>query len=171
MKLYIKQKVFALRDSFQIYNEYKEPQFTVKGKYVSVGKKLTLFDRNDQEVLKINQKIFTFLPKFFLIRNGETVATVRKKFTFFRDRYVVPELGWTVQGSFTDHKYEITDENGNVIASVSKKWIAWGDTYEFDFDTTRANADLALGVVLVVDACIELKGGTRGVSIIRSGND
>ena len=76
-----------------------------------------------------------------------------KEFTFFKHEYSVNGLGWQVHGDFWDHEYEIT--NGNtVIASVSKEWMTWGDTYEIRLGY-GADEATALAVVLVIDACIE----------------
>ena len=38
MKLYMKQKVFSLKDRFTIKNEAGEDVYTVEGKFISLGK-------------------------------------------------------------------------------------------------------------------------------------
>ena len=42
------------------------------------------------------------------------------------------------------------------VATVSKEWFTWGDTYEISVDDS-VEPILALAVVLVIDACLESK--------------
>lgn len=152
MKLYIKQKVFSWGDKFRIYDEYENDKYSVEGEVFTFGKKLHLNDRNGKELAFIHQKMWSFLPKFFISRNGVDVAQVIKEFTFFRQEYTVEGPGWTVNGDFLAHEYEISAGN-RTVAAVSKQWFTWGDTYEIDI---AADADeiLVLCVVLIIDAVL-----------------
>jgi uncharacterized protein YxjI len=62
MKLYIKQKVFSLRDKYNVYNEAQQPVFTVAGEF-SIGAKIHLYDLLGVELFYIEQKLFRFLPR------------------------------------------------------------------------------------------------------------
>ena len=152
MKLYIKQHVFTWGDKFSIYDEAGNEKYRVEGEVFTLGKKLHLYDLQGIELAFIEQEIFTFLPQYHISRNGMQIAEVVKEFTFFKHEYTVNGLGWNVHGDFWDHEYEIAD-NGRTVASVSKEWMTWGDSYEIRFD---ADVDeiAALAVVLVIDACI-----------------
>lgn len=150
MKLYIKQKVFAIKDRFSIYDENQDVIFTCEGKIFSIGKKLNVFDSNNNHAAYIHQKVLALLPKYFINRNGQDIACVQRKLTFFRPSYDIAEFNWHVQGNFLAHEYTIT-QNGNVIIAVSKKWISWGDCYELNI---ADNVDLvdAVCAVLIIDA-------------------
>ena len=152
MKLYIKQKVFSWGDKFRIYDEYENDKYYVQGEVFSLGKKLHLYNQSGNELAYIHQKLLSFLPKYFISRNGTDVAQVIKEFTFFRQEYTVDGLGWNVKGDFLAHEYTISAPN-RPIASISKRWFSWGDTYEIDiFD--NADEIMALCVVLIIDAVI-----------------
>lgn len=152
MKLYIKQHVFTWGDKFSIYDQTGCEKYRVEGEVFTLGKKLHLYDLQGNEIAFIEQEIFTFLPQYHISRNGMHIADVVKEFTFFKHEYTVNGLGWNVHGDFWDHEYEIAD-NGRTVASVSKEWMTWGDSYEIRFG---ADVDeiAALAVVLVIDACI-----------------
>ena len=152
MKLYIKQKVFSWGDKFRIYDEFENDKYSVEGDVFTFGKKLHLYDQNGTELAFIHQKVFSFLPKYFISRNGADVAQVVKEFTFFHQEYSVEELGWTVSGDFFAHDYEISGA-GRTVASVSKHWFTWGDTYEIDI-ASEADEIMALCVVLIIDAVL-----------------
>ena len=152
MKLYIKQHVFTWGDKFSIYDEAGNEKYRVEGEVFTLGKKLHLYDLQGIELAFIEQEIFTFLPKYHISRNGMQIAEVMKEFTFFKHEYTVNGLGWNVHGDFWDHEYEIAD-NGRTVASVSKEWMTWGDSYEIRFGA-EVDEIAALAVVLVIDACI-----------------
>lgn len=153
MNLYIKQKVFSWGDKFSIYDDLGNTRYYVEGEVFSFGKKLHLYDAIGNELAFIQQKVLTFLPKYYISRLGTQIAEVVKEFTFFKHRYTVNGLGWEVHGDFLDHEYEITS-GGRSVASVSKEWMTWGDTYEIRL-ANDADAINALAVVLVIDACID----------------
>ena len=153
MNLYIKQKVFSFGDSFTIYNEQGDPCFLARGEVFSLGKRLHITDLAGNELALIQQKLFSFLPKYYISRGGRDVAEVVKHFTFFKQEYSVNGFGWSIQGDFFAHEYEIYC--GDVPAvTVSKQWFTWGDTYEIAVAPGIDPID-ALAVVLVIDACNE----------------
>lgn len=152
MKLYIKQKVFSWRDRFRIYDEFENDKYYVEGEVFTLGKKLHLYSSGGQEMSYIHQKVMSFLPKYYINVNGTDIAQVVKEFTFFRQKYTVSGLGWTVEGDFWQHEYRILSED-RVIAAVSKRWFSWGDTYEIDI-AESVDEIVALSVVLVIDAVI-----------------
>lgn len=152
MKLYIKQKVFSWGDKFRIYDENENDKYYVEGEVFTFGKKLHLYSRVGNELAFIHQKVWSFLPKYFISRNGTDVAQVIKEFTLFRQEYTVEGLGWNVHGNFWAHEYEISS-SGRTIASISKHWFTWGDTYEIDI-ADDADELIALCVVLIIDAVI-----------------
>jgi len=152
MKLYIKQKVFSWGDKFRVYDEYENDKYYVEGEVFTFGKKLHLYSQAGNELAFIHQKVWSFLPKFFISQNGVDVAQVIKEFTFFRQEYTVEGLGWTVSGDFLAHEYEIS-ANGLTVASISKRWFTWGDTYEIDV-ANNTDETMALCVVLIIDAVI-----------------
>ena len=109
------------------------------------------------EVAFIQQKVFSFLPSYFVYVNGEEIAEIVKEFTFLFPRYSIEGLGWDIEGSFMAHDYEITQE-GRPIVTITKEWMTWGDSYELDITDSRDEI-VALAVVLTIDAVTESKSG------------
>lgn len=154
MNLYIKQQVFTFSDKFSIYDEAENEHYYVQGElFGTLGKKLHLFNTVGLEVAYIEQKWISFLPKYYIYREGSLVTEVVKKLSFFHPYYTAESLGWTVSGDVFDHEYSIS-ENGRMIAKVSKQWLSFGDTYELRI-ASDADEVNALAVALVIDACLE----------------
>lgn len=159
MKLYMKQKVFSWGDKFRVCDEFENDRFFVKGEVFSFGKKLHIYDPCENELAFIHQKVFSFLPRYFVSRYGTDVAEVIKEFTFLKQRYTVRGPGWTVQGNFWAHEYQISAPD-RVIATVSKRWFSWGDSYEIDV-FNDADEVMALCVVLIIDAVLAANNNRR----------
>ena len=85
-----------------------------------------------------------------------------KEFTFFKQKYSVHGLGWQVQGDFWAHEYEIT-QNDQIIVSISKEWMTWGDSYEIRM-ADDVDEIMALSVVLVIDACMASQNNSNAAN-------
>ena len=79
MKLYIKQKVFSIKDKFTIKDEEGNDKYFVEGKILSLGKKFHVYNMEKEEVAYIEQKLMNLLPKFFVYVKGEKIAEIHKK--------------------------------------------------------------------------------------------
>lgn len=148
MKLYLKQKVISIKDRFTVYDEFNSVKYTCSEKLISIVKKYRLYDTNNTEKVFIKQKLISWLPKFYVYINGEKIATVKKCFSI-RPKYFVPELNWKIKGNILEHQYSIMQDDKE-IASVSKKYISWGDSYEINI-IDAANEIKVLSIVLIID--------------------
>ena len=150
MKLRFKQRFFSWLDSYDIFGENGEIAYTVKGQF-AFAHTLKVFDAQGAEVGLLEQKIFTFLPKFIISVNGEEVGEIAREFTFFKPKYRIDFKGWSVSGDFFEWDYTVTDENENTVATVSKEIWEWTDTYTIDVKDP-ADALNVLMLVLAIDA-------------------
>ena len=83
MNLCMKQKVFSWGDRFTVWDENGNDRYYVRGEVFSLGKKLHLTDTAGAEVAFIQQKAFSFKPRFYVYMNGALQAEIVKDFTFF----------------------------------------------------------------------------------------
>ncbi len=153
MKLYIKQKVFTLSESFEVRNEFNETVYYVKGSFFRIPKAFTIYDANQVEVAHIEKHLFRLFPHYDIkIHQGEQL-TIKRNFTFFKQSYDLINSNWNLQGDFFSHEYNVM--NGfEPIFSLSKHWFTWGDSYELNI-TDPKQALLSLCIVVTVDAQIE----------------
>ena len=87
MKLLLKQKVFSWFDSYNIYDENENVIYKIKGEY-SWGHLLRIYDESDNDLGFIEQKMFTWFPKFIL-NVGSKEYILIKKFAFVKEIKVV----------------------------------------------------------------------------------
>lgn len=157
MKLYIKQKVFSWGDKFTVKDEYGNDKYFVQGEVFSWGKKLHVYDSVGREVAFIKQEVWSFLPRFYVFCGDEQIAEIKKEFTFLFQKYSIQGLGWEIEGKLMAHDYEIT-KNGDLIVSINKEWMTWGDSYELSI-VNPEDEIVALAVVLTIDCVMEAGSG------------
>lgn len=155
MKLYIKQKVFSFRDRFTVKDERGIDVFQITGEIFSFGKVLHICDMNERELLTIRQKLFTFMPRFEIERDGNVIAEIAKEFTFFKPPYIIHGTPFTVEGDFFDHDYEIR-RDGTLVAQINKEWLSWGDSFAVNiYNEADVDALLLLAVSIVIDCVMD----------------
>ena len=153
MKLYIRQKVFSWKDKFTVKDQYGQDKYQVEGEFFSLGKKLHIYDMSGNEVAFIQQKLLSFLPRYYVYVGDNQVAEIVKKFTFLRPKYEVLGLDWQVEGDFFAHNYVITDGRSMVV-EINKEWMTWGDCYALSI-ADGADEIVALATVLAIDCVID----------------
>ena len=151
MELLIKQRVFSWTDAYDVYDETGIPKYYVKAEFLSLGHRIHVYDkRTGAELGSVHQRLLTFLPTFELVIGGRSVGVIRKKFTLFRNSYEVDYRGWDVEGDFLGWDYQVMRGNTEIM-SISKQWLAWGDTYTLRYDNS-ANEFPGLLLVIAIDA-------------------
>lgn len=149
MKLLLKQKLFSWFDSYNVYDEYGETVFKVKGQ-LSFGHRLVVYDANGREIGMLKEKVFAFLPRFYMYVNGVEIGWIKKKFTFFKPQFELNCNGWLVDGNFFEWDYSVY-ENNNEIITLSKEIFNFTDTYVIDVKRPEDGL-LGLLIVLAIDA-------------------
>lgn len=157
MRFYIKQKVLSLKDKFKVTDEFQNTIYEVKGKIMSLSNRLELLDLSENVLYKSHRKVFALFAEYQIFKpNGESVAFIKRKFSL-RPNFHLTILGKSmdVEGSLFAHAFEIIDD-GKVIASIQKKIISWGDTYEIEINDTN-HAELYLFVIIILDQVLHEK--------------
>jgi uncharacterized protein YxjI len=152
---YLKQKVFSFGDKYKIYDENQNLLYFIKGQVFSLSHKMTFIEaKNDQVLFKMQKRLFTFLPLYYLFdRNDEEVLTAKKLFSPFAPKIKINSKKYgnlEIEGNFYGFSFTIKDMNKE-LASVRKKWISWGDSYEITiFDDE--NIAMLLSLVILIDS-------------------
>lgn len=148
MKLILKQKMFSLLDSFDVYSEDGSIAYKVKGE-LALAHKLKIYSPEGNELGEVSQKIISITPTFELHENGKKIGSIKKKLLkLFGSAYSIESLGWTAKGNFTERNYSIHDSNGNLVAKINKQLLNLTDTYVLDI----VNPQHALHVLMFVIA-------------------
>ena len=150
MKLLFKQRFFSWFDSYDVFTEFGQTAYTVKGQ-LAWGHCLKIFDAFGEELGTVKERIFTLLPKFEIYFQDRYAGCISKEFSFFRPRFNIDYNGWHVEGNFFEWDYSILDQSGRCIATVSKELFNWTDTYAIDVADPKDALSVQM-LVLAIDA-------------------
>ena len=150
MRLIFKQRFFSWFDSYDIYDEAGNVVYTVEGK-LSWGHCLHILNSVGEHIGTVQERVFTFLPKFEMYVGEQYVGCIQKEFTFFTPRFDIDCNGWQVEGSFVEGDDAVAEACGAPVARITKELLNWTDTYVIDV-AEPGNALCVLMLVLAIDA-------------------
>lgn len=150
MKMLFKQRLFSWLDSYDIYDEDNNVIYVIKGE-IALGHFLRIYDALGNEIGFIEQKLITFMPKFNVYIDGEYVGCIEKEFSFFKPIYNIDFNGWNVEGDIFEFDYNITNDEGSIVATISKELMHLTDQYVIDVQNP-SDALSALMLVVAIDA-------------------
>ncbi|TDQ45989.1 LURP-one-related/scramblase family protein [Actinorugispora endophytica] len=158
MKFLVRERIFDIGDDYWVEDEKGERVFHVDGKALRIRETFELQDPDGNEIYRIRKRLLSVRDTMKISRDGDTVATVRKRmFNPIKDKLIVElEAGgeWEITGDFLDKEYTITDDQGP-IAVISRKWFRVMDTYAVDVNTHRSDAGGDVALVLGVAVCVD----------------
>jgi uncharacterized protein YxjI len=156
MRYVMRQKLLSFGDDFTIRDEAGRDAYFVKGRVFSLGDKLSFRDVQGNELAFISQRLLSWGPTYEIFRDGRLAAEVRKDlFTFFRCTFTVDVPGpgdLHAVGSVTDHEYRF-ERGGQTVATVSKRWFSWTDTYGVDVAPGEEDVLILAATVVIDMAC------------------
>lgn len=154
MQLYLKQKVFAIRDKYNILDFEQNLVYAVSGELFTFIPKFHLCDENGKELFCIKKRFFLFLAKYDIFEEDALIATIKQDMAFFRKRMTVESLygNFSIKGDVFAWDFSIIS-GGKLCASVSKKLLSWGDSYEISIYDDE-NAAFICAMVIAIDNCL-----------------
>lgn len=152
MRVNIKQKVFSFGDKFSVNAEDGTPIIYVEGQVFTIGNKLHVLDTQGAELFYIEQKLFKLLPEYRIFSKGEEVAFLKKEFSILKPKLNITSAygDFTIDGNILGYNFSIY-KNGNVVATVSKKFVAFSDSYTLDMFDEEENIPFLITLTIVLD--------------------
>lgn len=164
MRYQMKQKLLSWGDDFYVRDEHGNDVYFVDGKAFSFGDQLSFRDMAGTELAFIKQKVFSIGRTYEIYRNGALAAVVaRELFSFLHHRFTVDVPGpddLEAEGNLLDHEY-VFRRGDRVVASVSKQWLALGDTYGIDIADGEDDVLILASAVVIDESCHPDDAGRR----------
>jgi uncharacterized protein YxjI len=156
MRYVLKQKLLSLGDDFTIRDESGQDLYYVDGRALSLGDQLSFQDMSGTELAFIRQRLLAFGPTYEIHAHGELKAVVKKAlFTLFTCTFSIDVPGpddLEATGDFLDHEYTF-QRSGLTVATVSKRWFSWTDTYGLEIADNEDPLILLASAVVIDLAC------------------
>ncbi|EFL33489.1 conserved hypothetical protein [Streptomyces viridochromogenes DSM 40736] len=151
MRFLVYDRLLGIGDDYWIEDERGTKVFLVDGKALRLRDTWELKDLQGRVLVDIHQKMFALRDTMVLQRNGEPLATIRRKrLSLLRNHYRVSladgnELD--VSGKILDREFAV-EYDGELLAVISRRLLTVRDTYGVDI--VREDADPALLIAVAV---------------------
>ncbi|CBG71572.1 MULTISPECIES: LURP-one-related/scramblase family protein [Streptomyces] len=153
MRFLVRDRLLGIGDDYWIEDEHGTKQFLVDGKAMRLRDTFELKDTQGRVLIDIRRKMFALRDTMVVERDGEPLATVRRKrLSLLRNHYRVSLADGTeldVSGKILDREF-VVEYDGELLAHISRRWLRVRETY--GLDVVRDDADPAL--LIAVTVCV-----------------
>ena len=151
MKTFLVKQRFRLGgERFDIKDDRGVVNYQVEGSFFQIPKTFTIYDAYGEQVSEISKEFFTLLPRFNIqLRDGSNFV-IRKKLTFWRDRYEFDDLGLRIEGNIWDLNFKLLDDRDQLVAEIRKEIFHLTSTYTVTV-YEDSYADLVISLCVAID--------------------
>lgn len=151
MKTFLVKQMFRLGgERFDIKDDRGVVNYQVEGSFFQIPKTFTIYDAYGEQVSEISKEFFTLLPRFTIqLRNGSNFV-IRKKLTFWRDKYEFDDLGLRIEGNIWDLNFKLLDDRDQLVAEIRKEIFHLTSTYNVTV-YEDSYADLVVSLCVAID--------------------
>ncbi|MEU3278313.1 LURP-one-related/scramblase family protein [Streptomyces antibioticus] len=164
MRLLVRDRLLSFGDDYWIEDDQGDKVFLVDGKAIRLRDTFELKDTRGRVLIDIRQKMLALRDTMVIERDGEPLATVRRKrLSLLRNHYRVSladgRTELDVSGKILDREFAV-EYDGELLAVISRRRLRVRETY--GVDVVRDDADPALLIAVTV-CVIHLAEKERGV--------
>ena len=146
----VKQKLRLGGERFDIKDDRGVVNYQVEGSFFQIPKTFTIYDAEGEQVSEISKEFFTLLPRFNIqLRDGSNFV-IRKKLTFWRDKYEFDDLGLRIEGNIWDLNFKLLDDRDQLVAEIRKEIFHLTSTYTVTV-YEDSYADLVISLCVAID--------------------
>ncbi|MDR3083238.1 MAG: LURP-one-related family protein [Streptomyces sp.] len=153
MRFLVRDRLLGFGDDYWIEDQHGNKVFLVDGKAMRLRDTFQIKDRQGRVLIDIHQKMFALRDTMIIERDGDPLATIRRKrLSLLRNHYRVLLADGTeldVSGKILDREFAV-DLDGELLAQISRRRLHVRETYGVDI--VRDEADPAL--VIAVAVCV-----------------
>jgi uncharacterized protein YxjI len=151
MRLFVRDRLLGIGEDYWIEDQDGTKVFLVDGKAMRLRDTFELKDPQGRVLIDIHQKMFALRDTMIIERDGERLATIkRKRLSLLRNHYRVSLADGTeldVSGKILDREFAV-EYDGELLAQISRRWLHVRETYGVDI--VREDADPALLIAVAV---------------------
>ncbi|MFE8954125.1 LURP-one-related/scramblase family protein [Streptomyces althioticus] len=152
MRLLVRDRVLGIGDDYWIEDDRGNKVFLVDGKAMRLRDTFELKDAQGHVLIDIHKKMLALRDTMVIERDGEPLATVRRKrLSLLRNHYRVSLADGSteldVSGRILDREFAV-EYDGELLAVISRRMLTLRDTYGVDI--VRDDADPALLIAVAV---------------------
>lgn len=130
--LILKRKLFTLNNAYTVQDENGNTVFAAKGRFLSPGRHVHIYDTDGNEVAYIKKCLLGFPAEFHIYQAGQLVSKIKRKLALDRHLLLIYSqlFNGMAEGGFWTKKFTIYD--GPDPIAVTRKMLSFGHTYKVE---------------------------------------
>ena len=131
--LFTSTKFFTVHHHIDITDADENVVYQANSKFLTIHDKTYVTDAQGNQIAYIWKKIFTLHERHFVEMAGGTNFQISNElWHIVKDVTNIEELGWQLRGNIVGLNFELYDDEGGIIATISQKMISLHDKYCID---------------------------------------
>ena len=149
------------------YNDYGEPAKSLyTSRYLfSFHKDIDVTDDNDNLVYHSSSKLFSLHSIHYIdVVGGKSFELSKDLFRLLDMKFTIDELGWTLQGDFSNLNFVLYNNQERVIAVVGQKLFSMRDKYCIDLYDVNEEATVVAIVITLENMLMAIRSANDSTS-------
>lgn len=148
--LYTSRYLFSFHKDIDVTDENDNVIYHSYSKLFSFTNETIITDREDRVVATIEKKLFSLHSIHYIdVVSGKSFELSKELFRILNMKFTIDELGWTLQGDFTNLNFVLYNNQERVIAVVGQKLLSMRDKYCIDlYDVNEEATVVAIVITL-----------------------
>ena len=153
--LYTALQLGNLHRQIDITDESGKVLYYTKSSVFALKGKTEIYDADGNQIAHLEKKPVSLHEKHFVtMADGTSFTLSNEIFHVVKDVTNIEGLGWQLRGNFIGLNFNLLDENGEPIATVSKKMISVHDKYCIDLYQTK-HEQKVVAIVIQLEKMLE----------------
>ena len=131
--LFTTSKILSLHKDTDITDEHENVLYHSSSKFFSIRDKTDIADKDGNHVAHIERKVFSFHERHFItMADGTYFELSNELWHIVKDISNIEGLGWVLKGNIAGLNFQLYDQEENIIAVISQKFLSLHDKYCVD---------------------------------------
>ena len=140
-------------------------------KLFSFTNETTITDAQDRVVASIERKLFSLHSIHYIdVVGGKSFELSKDLFRLLDMKFTIDELGWTLQGDFTNLNFVLYNNQERVIAVVGQKLFSMRDKYCIDLYDVNEEATVVAIVITIENMLMARRSANHSTSHSHNSN-
>ena len=131
--LFTSSKVFTVHKHIDITDSDENVVYQANSKFWTLHDRTYITDAQGNQVAYVWRKFFSLHERHFVeMADGTNFQISNELWHIVKDVTNIEELGWQLRGNIAGLNFELYDDEGGIIATISQKIISLHDKYCID---------------------------------------
>ena len=153
--LYTSLELADMHQRIDVMDADGKLKYYTKSDIILIQGKTDLFDAEGNYVAHLEKRPISLHQKHFItVKDGRNITLSTELFHIVQDVTNIEGLGWQIRGNIVGLAFNLVDEHGNPVATISRKALSIHDKYKIDMYQPEQEA-VVVAIVIQLEKMLE----------------